>query len=228
MVRARWYTSYMIEVVPTVVPRSLADVVATVERYQSFAHTIHVDVADGVFAPNTTWTPAEGEMLPQGMRYEIHLMVADPHEAGLQYAKAGAHSVIGHCEAFETVENARAAFEAWRAAGIDEVQTAALLQTPLATLSPFVPESDITLLMMIASIGVQGIPFEESGIARITELKAMHPGARIAVDGGTSDKNIERLAAAGATHFCAGSVIAKAPDPAAMYQKLIALAEAAL
>lgn len=218
----------MIEVVPTVVPGSLADVVATVERYQSFAHTIHVDVADGVFAPNTTWMPAEGETLPSGMRYEVHLMVADPHEAGLIYAKAGVQSVIGHCEAFETADNARQAFEAWRAAGIEEVQTAALLQTSLETLSPFVPESDITLLMMIASIGVQGIPFEESGIARITELKKMHPEARIAVDGGTSDTNIERLARAGATHFCAGSVIAKSSDPAAMYQKLIGLAEAAL
>lgn len=218
----------MIEIVPTVVPESLKDVIDVVERYKSFATRIHVDVADGVFAPNTTWTPQDGEMLPPGMEYEIHMMVADPHQTGLAYAKAGAHSLIGHVEAFGGAENAKTAYDAWRAAGITEVQAAALFQTKVEDLGEYASISDLVLLMTIASIGVQGIPFEEEGIARIAKFHELYPDTRIAVDGGVSGKNIERLVRAGATHCCAGSAISRAEDPATAYAALLAMGNSAV
>jgi len=218
----------MIEIVPTVVPESLEDISAVVERYKSFATRIHVDVADGKFAPNTTWMPKEGDQLPPGMEYEIHMMVADPHEMGLEYAKAGAHSLIGHVEAFGSAMTAQLAYDAWKGAGIKEVQAAALFQTPVEALSPYVPISDYILLMTIASIGVQGIPFEEEGIERIRRFHELYPDAKIAVDGGVSLKNIDRLAAAGARHCCAGSSISRAEDPAKAYADLIALGNSAV
>ncbi len=218
----------MIEIVPTVVPESLEDVIAVVERYKSFAKRIHVDVADGTFAPNTTWMPTDGDKLPPGMEYEIHMMVADPHKTGLEYAKAGAHSLIGHVEAFGSVMTAKLAYDAWKEAGVREVQAAALFQTKVEDLAPYVPISDYILLMTIASIGVQGIPFEEEGIERIRRFHELHPDAKIAVDGGVSMKNIDRLAAAGARHCCAGSSISRAEDPAKAYADLIALGSSAV
>lgn len=214
----------MIEIVPTVVPESLEDIINTVEKYSSFAKTIHVDVADGVFAPNTTWMPKAGDTLPSGMKYEIHMMVANPLETGLAYAAAGAHSLIGHAEAFKTALSASDAFASWKAVGVQTVQTAALFQTSLDELAPYVPISDLLLLMTIASIGVQGIPFEEEGIERVRRFKALHPAANIAVDGGVSEKNIARLAESGATHFCVGSALSKSNNPVAVYQSLCSLA----
>lgn len=216
----------MIEIVPTVVPESLEDIVRTVREYSAFAKTLHVDVADGVFAPNTTWMPKAGDTLPSGMKYEIHMMVANPLETGLLYAAAGAHSLIGHAEAFKTAENTARAFADWKAAGVTGVQTAALFQTSLDELAPYVPISDYILLMTIASIGVQGIPFEEEGIERVRRFKAMHPEANIAVDGGVSEKNIARLAKSGATNFCVGSAISKSGDPVLAYRNLLSVANA--
>lgn len=218
----------MIEVVPTVVPESLEDVIETVNRYSSFAKRIHVDVADGQFAPNTTWMPQAGETLPAGMEYEIHMMVADPHEMGLAYAGAGAHALIGHVEAFGSAEQAAIAYEAWRAAGISEVQAAALFQTPVESLGGYASISDYVLLMTIASIGVQGIPFEEAGIVRVAKFHELFPDTKIAVDGGVSAKNIERLVKAGARHCCAGSAISRATDPKVAYEELIALGSKAV
>lgn len=217
-----------VEIVPTVVPGSLQDVIDVVEFYKGFASTLHVDVADGQFAPNTTWMPGEGEMLPPGMNYEIHMMVANPHEMGMRYAAAGAHSLIGHVEAFGGADKAEAAYQAWKAAGIQEVQAAALFQTQVESLAPYVLISDLILLMTIASIGTQGIPFEEAGIDRIKRFHELHPDMRIAVDGGVSLKNIERLSAAGATHFCAGSSISRAENQAEAYTELMRLAEGAV
>lgn len=216
----------MIEIVPTVVPESLDDIVRTVEKYSPFAETLHIDVADGVFAPNTTWMPHEGDVLPSGMNYEIHMMVANPFETGLAYAAAGAHALIGHAEAFKTAANASDAFAAWKVAGVRVVQTATLFQTPLDALAPYVPISDFVLLMTIASIGVQGIPFEEDGIERVQRFKALYPEANIAVDGGVSEKNIARLAKAGATHFCVGSAISKSGNPVLAYRNLLSVANA--
>ncbi len=214
----------MSEIVPTVVPVSLDDIVRVADSCKEFADTIHIDVADGQFAPNTTWMPKAGDILPSRMRYEVHMMVANPHDMGLAYAAAGAHSLIGHAEAFKGADAAKVAFDAWKGAGITEVQTAALLHTPLEAIATYVSISDIVLLMTIASIGVQGIPFEEKSIARVAEFKAMHPEVRIAVDGGVSLSNIEALARAGATHFCAGSVLSKSPDLKGTYQQLHSLA----
>lgn len=214
----------MIEIVPTVVPESLDDIIRIVEKYSSFAETLHIDVADGVFAPNTTWMPKKGDTLPPGMKYEIHMMVVNPLETGLAYAAAGAHSLIGHAEAFKTALSASDAFAAWRAAGVTGVQIAALFQTSLDELAPYVSISDYILLMTIISIGVQGIPFEEDSIERVRRFKALHREANIAVDGGVSEKNIARLAKAGATRFCVGSAISKSDNPVAIYRSLCSFA----
>lgn len=214
----------MTEILPTVVPNSFDDIVRVVNASKSFADTLHIDVADGIFAPNTTWMPVPGDMLPPGLKYEIHLMVADPHNAGVAYAEAGASAIIGHSEAFDSPDAAKGAFDAWRAAGAHTVATAALLQTSLESLAPYVPLSDYVLLMTIASIGVQGIPFEKEGIERVRRLRTMHPNTMIAVDGGVSEKNIAELHAAGASRFCVGSALARSDDPASAYQQLLKLA----
>lgn len=218
----------MVEIVPTVVPGSLADIVDTVNHYAHFAKRIHVDVADGQFAPNTTWMPSAGETLPVGMEYEIHMMVADPHQTGLAYAAAGAQALIGHVEAFGSARNAQTAYDAWRGAGIQEVQAAALFQTPVETLGEYASISDYVLLMTIASIGVQDIPFEEVGIDRIAKFHELFPHAKIAVDGGVSLITIERLVKAGARRCCVGSAISRAKSSEAAYWKLQTLANEAV
>ncbi len=216
----------MIEIVPTVVPNTFEDIVRVADAYKGFASMIHVDVADGVFAPNKTWLPELGDRLPNGMHYEAHLMVNNPHEAGIAFLKAGAESLIGHAEAFTDANDAVRTFEAWREEGARLVQTGVLFQTELGTLEPLIPLSDFTLLMCIASIGVQGIPFEEKSIDRIRSFRGMYPNARINVDGGVSEKNIDALAASGATRFCVGSALSKAENPEAAYHTLFERAEA--
>ena len=104
----------MIEIIPTVVPNSLSEINEVSERYSSFASFFHIDVADGRFAPNTTWLPSEGDRLPKDYSYEVHLMVSDPHAVGLAFAKAGAHTLIGHIEAFSNTKEAERTFEEWK------------------------------------------------------------------------------------------------------------------
>lgn len=217
-----------LEIIPTIVPASLNEVEEVSERYASFASYFQIDVADGVFAPNTTWLPKEGDALPREYSYEVHLMVSDPYSLGTLFAYAGAKCLIVHIETLTGVERTSEVFGEWKKAGVESIGIAVLLQTPFENLEPYLPLADFVLLMTIPRIGVQGIPYDPSAPARVAALHGRHPEVLISVDGGVSEANIQELARAGARHFGVGSAIARAKDPAAAYAHLKELAEGAL
>ncbi len=217
----------MIEIIPTVVPLSLEDVQKVVDADKSFAYVVHIDVADGRFAPNTTWMPnGEKFTMHEGFVYEAHLMVADPLEIGLKFIKAGAKRVLGHVEAMH--DKAAEVLTAWKQAGASEVGLGILMDTPLAMLDPYISQVDVVQMMTISKIGVQGLPFDDRAPARVAELHTKYPDLLISVDGSVNEMTIGPLARAGARRFCAGSVLSKSQEPASTYHKLIALAESAV
>ena len=204
-------------------PHALSDIEATAARYSSFAPILHVDFADGVFAPNTTWMPAHDSRFTN-MQWEAHLMVAAPKELGLACIRAGASRVIGHVEAMNDVENT---FTAWKNAGAQECVLGTLFDTPTESLAPHIPLCDALMVMCITAIGVQGLPADPNASAHVANIRARYPNMLIEVDGAISEHTISALARAGASRFCAGSVLSKSADPAATYQMLLSLTESA-
>ncbi len=216
---------YRGEIIPTVVPGAFEDIVKSHTQMSVFAPALHVDIADGAFAPNTTWLPQPGDLFPEikTTAYEVHMMVENPLSYGVLCAKAGAYRIVAHVEAFDNAEKARDTFNMWRVSGVKEIGIAALIETSLETLAPYIALCDEILLMTIARVGTQGIPFEERSSERVAEAYAMFPETRIAVDGGVSEKNIKELRKAGASRFSIGSAIARAANPEAMYNTLFSL-----
>ncbi len=211
----------LIDIIPTVVPASLADITVAVEKYRGFARTLHVDFADGSFAPNSTWMPGPNTKIA-GMELEAHLMVADPRALGLSCIGAGASRIIGHIEA--TKSDSIDVLDAWKHAGAHEAGLALLAQTSVESLDPYASACDFVMLMTITAIGVQGLPFDMSAPARVALMHARNPTLPIEVDGSVNETTIARLAPAGASRFCAGSVLSKAADPASTYAALLRLA----
>jgi ribulose-phosphate 3-epimerase len=217
-----------IEISPTIVPGSLEDVKEVSGRYASFSSRFQIDITDGHFAPNTTWLPKEDFLLPSEYTYEAHLMIEEPREMGTRFARAGAARIIGHAEALPSAELAESTFSEWKRMGAREAGLAVLLQTPFERVEPYLPHVDFVLLMTIARIGVQGIPYEARAPERIKEFHTRYPKVLIAVDGGVSEKNIADLVRAGASRFGVGSAISKAADSALAYDRLKILAEEAV
>lgn len=215
-----------IEIIPTVVPRTFDDVRVAAARYP-FARSIHVDFADGLFAPNTTWLPDAAHALAiPGMLLEAHLMVQEPREIGAVLAASGFARIIGHIEAMDG--DVKEALTAWRTSGAREVGLGLLFKTHLEALEPHLADCDVVQMMSIASIGVQGIPYESGAPDRISLLHRLHPELLIADDGGVGESNIADLARAGVRRFCVGSALSKAADPASTCKNLLALAENAI
>lgn len=224
-----------IEIIPTCVARERQDLASSLQKIRAFATAVHIDVDDGIFTPHISWPfMSAGAYAPfdlsalAGMTAEVHLMVEDPREIGCAFARAGAFRVIGHVEAFPDTEAAHGALDAWRQYGAAEVGLALLMETPFEVVEPLVPVCDVVHLMSIATIGTQGIPYDESAPQRIAEFRARFPEARISVDGGVSEKNIGELVRAGARSFGVGSVIMRSDDPKIMYEELKSKAESAL
>ncbi len=225
------------EVIPTnTCPKTLEELTARSKAFSVYAPVVHLDVSDNKFAPTQSWPffdaqwqelenmgvgPTKMPLLNSPLQYEVHLMIENPLSAGVAFARAGVGRIIAHVESFRHADGARDAFNMWRLSGAKEVGLAILMDTPLETLRPFADICDEFLVMTIATVGKQGIPFDERGIERVKELHHRYPGVTIAADGGVSDKNITLLANAGATRFCVGSSIEKQPNPQAAYESLL-------
>jgi ribulose-phosphate 3-epimerase len=225
----------MIEIIPTHVPRDAEDFAAGVERVREIAPAIHIDVDDGMFAQHLTWpytaSGTFGEVnlsALDGLFAEAHLMVQEPKDIGAAFARAGSTRIIGHIEGFADADEVRGALQTWRRAGAQEVGLGLLLQTPFEVIEPLVSLCDVVHMMSIATIGVQGIPYDSSAPARIKEFHRRFPDTLISVDGGVSEKNLVALVRAGATRFGVGAAISKAPDPKVAYENLKSLAENAI
>lgn len=218
-----------IQIIPTVVPASLEDVIRARERYSSFARELHIDIADGVFAKHTTWMPEEGDQLlsTDDFSYSAHLMVLSPYDAGMLAIRAGVKTLVAHFESFADEDDARHAFDMWRGENVS-VGVALLLETPLAVLKPILPSVDFVHLMSIETIGAQGAPFDSGIYDRVQELRVLYPELLIGIDGGVSAQNIAELVRAGARRFSVGSALAESDTPEDTYNTLKRLAESAV
>ena len=102
--------------------------------------------------------------------------------------------------------------------------------TPLSVVEPVLGEVDMLLLMTVEP-GFGGQPFLDLVLPKVAAARALlgRTGGDVwlQVDGGVSERTIERCAEAGADVFVAGSAVYGADDPAAMVAHLRSLAAAA-
>ncbi len=217
----------MIEIIPTVVPKSNRGVEVFAERWDGIASVLHIDSTDGDFAFPTTWVPGSGDILPVRPVWEAHLMARDPRAWGERFIRVGAWRVIGHAEVLQG-EEGEDTLQAWRVMGAREVGCALLFDTPLDEAAHLAPYADVVHLMTIKKIGSQGASFTRDALTRITAAKELFPRAVISVDGGINETNIAEVVRAGATRICVGAALAGAPDAQDAYTQLKNLAESSV
>ena len=183
-------------------------------RISSHADLLHIDVADGHFAPALLFFPdlvariREASAIP----IHVHLMIADAILIDQidQFAEAGADLISVHAE------NGNAA------AGLDRIAGYGLkagmvlkVDTPVITASLHLTRLDMLTLLGTA-IGVKGQSLNERAPARLKEAQALikETGRRIvlAADGGIRDNTVPVLREAGAETVVMGSLAFGAPD----------------
>jgi ribulose-phosphate 3-epimerase len=188
------------------------------DRITPHADILHIDVADGVFAPAFLFFPDLVARIRAATvaPIHVHLMVADavllPQIA--QFAEAGADLISLH------VENAAVAAGALDLIGGLGLKAGMVLrvETPVASVLPWLGRLDMLTLLGTA-IGVKGQGLDPSATARLTEaaglIKAAGRRIVLAADGGIRDTTVPLLRAAGAETVVLGSLAFGAADLAA-------------
>ena len=181
------------------------------------ADLVHLDVMDNHYVPNLTVGPLVCNAIKPHARVpiDVHLMVKPVDRIVPDFAQAGAAYISFHPEASEHID---------RTIGLihDHGCKAGLVfnpATPLDWLMHTLDKLDLVLVMSV-NPGFGGQSFIPHALDKLKAARKLVDGAMertgreilLEIDGGVKVDNIERIAAAGADTFVAGSAVFGRPD----------------
>ena len=175
------------------------------------ADWLHLDVIDGVFAPNITFGVPVVKAIRHltDMVFDLHLMIIDPLKYIEACAKAGADFITFHLESesdpAQTIEKIHAC---GCKAGI-----ALKPGTALEAAEPYIDMADMILIMTVEP-GFSGQSFMADVMPKLKALSALCEGKQkyIQVDGGVGKDTIATVAENGANVAVGGNAIFGAQD----------------
>jgi len=181
------------------------------------ADEIHIDLMDGVFVPNLSFSPSVVEMARKAVKIplNVHLMLQYPDRYVDAFCDAGADTLLVHIEA---EHDAADTLRRIRAKGV----RAGITLNPatgLEAVTDVLPLCDEVLFMTV-NPGFGGQSFISEPLARMAALRRQAPGLAIAVDGGLNRETCARCRQHGVNVFDIGSSLFKPADMAAEIQWL--------
>ena len=210
-----------IRICPSILNANRADIHAEVAKIEQTSDWLHLDVMDGVFVPNVSFTDVECEAIIKNtsLPVDAHLMIANPDDRAVDYAQMGAQSVTFH---FEASHSPRQTIESLRQRGV-RVGLGIKPATSFLEIVDLIDTLDM-LLVMTVEPGFGGQSFMRDMLPKITLAKKYIEendlSTWLQVDGGISIETISEAFEAGADTFVAGSAVFKASNPSEMVSRI--------
>jgi ribulose-phosphate 3-epimerase len=212
----------MVKIAPSILSADFAKLgeeIKDVER--GGADYIHIDVMDGHFVPNITIGPLIVNAVRPitSLPLDVHLMIENPDQFIVEFAKAGADYITVHVEACKHLHRT---IQLIKDQG---VKAGVVLNpaTPIETIKHILPDVDMVLLMTV-NPGFGGQKFIASVLPKIKELSEMIAtlglSIEIEVDGGVNEETAKLCIEAGANVLVAGSAVFNQEDRAQAISKL--------
>ncbi len=198
----------------------LARLADDLQRVEAYVDVLHIDVADGHFAPAMLFFPdlVAAVRKVSAKPIHVHLMVADHILLAQieQFCDAGADLISIH------LENSAMAAQSFALLEKRNVAAGMVLkvETPVELVAPYVAQLRFLTLLGTA-IGVKGQGLNEQAPQRLGVAKKLiaQSGAKyriiLAADGGIREHTVPLLRGAGAETVVLGSLAFGAPDLAA-------------
>lgn len=204
------------EVIPGILEKDWSEIERKIELVKPFAKTIHIDILDGKFAPNTTFLdPTPFRKYTSELFLELHMMVEEPVQYLKPFAQVGFKRFLGHVEKMSD----QAEFIA-QGQLLGEVGLAIDGLTTLSSITAPFNDLDCILIMTIKA-GFSGQSFMPEHLEKVRALRqAQGKQIPIEVDGGINDQTIIQARAAGATRFVSTNFLFKSEDLQVQYQVL--------
>lgn len=202
------------EICPTILAGSLEEYRQQIERVASFAARVHIDLADGIFAPTKT-VSIDQSWWPGGVRADLHVMYKEPFKHTKLLLELQPQLIIVHAEA----DGDFIAFaETAHAHGV-EVGVALKPETMPSMIEPALQWIDHVLIFS-GHLGHFGGQANTHLLTKALFLHRLKPSLEIGWDGGINNQNAHVIAAGGVEVLNVGGFIQHAANPGGAYQTL--------
>ena len=188
-----------------------------VARVEPFAERLHIDLADGKFAPTTLLVPAQ-IYWPKTVIADLHVMFEEPQREFETLVSLKPNVVIVHAEAKGDLLGMLLELQSYG------------IKAGLALLADSAPEAYAKLigvvdhvLLFAGKLGYQGAQADMHILKKIPLIKAINPTAELAWDGGITPENVPLLVEQGVEVLNVGGYIHTADDPKVAYESLLKL-----
>ncbi len=183
---------------------------------------VHIDVMDGNFVPNISYgtNMAHAVRRHGQLKFDCHLMVAEPDRHVAAFAQTGPELITVHAEATPHLHRL-----VYRIKELG-VQAGVSLNpaTPVNVLKCIIGDIDAVLLMTV-NPGFGGQKFIPSVLVKIWEVREMAlahgKDITLQVDGGITLETAKQCVAHGATHLVAGASFFQSLDRRAFAASII-------
>ncbi len=220
-----------IKIAPSILAADHADLRGEIKKAEEAgADMIHVDVADGHFAPNISMGPDTVRSIRKvtSLPLDVHLMVSEPEKFAEPFVAAGSDIITAHAEVLDGKSLARLS-EAIREKG-KKFGLALKPSTPVPSgFGEYATNVDLVLILSV-NPGFPGQRFMPEVLPKIhTVLKlADSPDLEVEVDGGVDHENAATIIKSGATILVAGASIFRKVDVKSSLREMRAIADRTL
>ena len=204
-----------VKIAPSILAADHADLKGEIHKVEDAgADMIHVDVADGHFAPNISMGPDTVKAIRKVTRLplDVHLMISDPLTFAEPFLAAGSDIVTAHAEALP--ENQVSFLSEVVREGGRKFGIALKPATPIPHwFKQHLEEIDL-LLVLSVNPGFPGQAFMPDALPKVRKAVELADSAdlEVEVDGGVDQENAATIVKAGATVLVAGASIFRRGD----------------
>jgi len=193
-------------------PINLENEIRKIEN--SGAEFLHIDIMDGHFVPNLSFSPDTVRALRKKSElfFDVHLMISEPKKYIKAFADAGADLITIHSE---VADNYKELAEIIHSLGL-KAGISLKPGTEFDKIKDYVFDFDLVLIMTVEP-GFGGQAYISSMNEKISEVRKFINNSEksifLQVDGGITLETIKEASRAGADVFVAGSAVFKADNP---------------
>lgn len=202
-------------IVPTIMAQTPEQLADATNKLRSFTKRVHIDLADGQFAPTNLIGPDQLSW-PSDWQVDVHMMYKRPSEQLAQIAGLRPAMVVLHAEADEDIlPHLNYLRDQGIRAGV------ALLKTTVPSKVEKLIQAADYVMIFSGDLGKFGGTASLMQLEKVRLIRKIKAGVEIGWDGGVSVENAYTLAHGGVDILNVGGAIANAESPVDAYNGLV-------
>ncbi len=220
-----------IKIAPSILAADHADLRGEIKKAEEAgADMIHVDVADGHFAPNISMGPDTVRSIRKvtTLPLDVHLMISEPEKFAEPFLSAGSDIITAHAEVLDGKSVSRLSVVI-REKGM-KFGLALKPSTPIPSwFKEYATYIDQALILSV-NPGFPGQRFMPEVLPKVQAVQKLadSPDLDVEVDGGVDHENAATIIKSGATILVAGASIFRRTDVKSSLREMRAIADRTL